>query len=210
MKLALIGSTGFVGTALLPKLLKAGHQVKVLVRSPEKLGDLRNQVDVIQGDMFDRAALERLIQGVDVVISAAGPPRNDKHDSEQHADSLRMIVDVMKTAGVSRIITIAGAAAKIPGQQLGIRQRVLRVLLERVATDLIRTKDIEVGVLAESGLNWTIVRPPIIRAGKTSRKFIARDDDLVSMWVNVEDMAEFMVSLLQTHEWDRRAPVVIS
>ena len=38
MKIALLGSTGFVGTVLLKKALAQGHQLKVLARSPEKIG----------------------------------------------------------------------------------------------------------------------------------------------------------------------------
>lgn len=38
MKLALLGSTGFVGKVLTIKALAQGHQLKVLARSPEKLG----------------------------------------------------------------------------------------------------------------------------------------------------------------------------
>lgn len=48
MKLAILGSTGFVGTVLIQKALAQGHQIKVLVRSPEKLGSLKNRVEIVQ------------------------------------------------------------------------------------------------------------------------------------------------------------------
>ena len=38
MKIAILGSTGFVGKTLLAKALERGYQVKTLVRDPEKLG----------------------------------------------------------------------------------------------------------------------------------------------------------------------------
>ncbi|MCI0709364.1 MAG: NAD(P)H-binding protein, partial [Chloroflexi bacterium] len=144
------------------------------------------------------------------VISVAGPPRTERHDSKQHANSMHIIVNAMKTANVNRIITIAGAAAKVPGTRLGIRQRLLRILLLRIATDVIKTKDIEVRILFESGLTWTIIRPPIIGTGKPAGKVIARADDLAGMRVDVEDITDFILSLLQTHDWDRKAPIVIS
>ena len=37
MNIALIGATGFVGSAILPELLGRGHQVTVLARTPSKL-----------------------------------------------------------------------------------------------------------------------------------------------------------------------------
>jgi len=67
MKVAVLGSTGFVGTLLIQKALKEGHQVRALARSPEKLGDLKDKVEIVQGDMFDPAVLQTLVQGVDAV-----------------------------------------------------------------------------------------------------------------------------------------------
>ena len=37
MKVALIGASGFVGTAVLKELLQKGHQVTAIVRNPEKI-----------------------------------------------------------------------------------------------------------------------------------------------------------------------------
>lgn len=210
MRLAVLGSTGFVGKILIKKALQAGHQVKALARSPEKLGDLQDQVEVIPGDMFDPAAVQLLIQNVDAVISVAGPPRTERHDSNRHANSMHIIVNAMKAANVNRIITIAGAAAKVPGIRLGIRQRLLRILLLRIATDVIKTKDIEVRILSESALTWTIIRPPIIGTGKPSGIVSAREDELAGTRVDVEDITDFILSLLQTHDWDRKAPIVMS
>jgi len=70
MKVAVLGSTGFVGTLLIQKALKEGHQVRALARSPEKLGDLKDKVEIVKGDMFDTTALGSLVQGVDAVSLA--------------------------------------------------------------------------------------------------------------------------------------------
>lgn len=211
MKLAILGSTGFVGTILVQKALKAGHQIKALARSPEKLGALKDKVEVVQGDMFDPAALQLLVQGVDAVISVAGPPRRERHDSEKHASSTKLMVDAMKAAKVTRLITITGAAAKVPGKKLGFKQSLLRLLLANVvAPNVIKTKDIELKIIAESGLNWTVLRPPIIGTGNPSGKVTAREDDMPGTKVDVEDITDFILSLLQTNEWDRKAPIVAS
>lgn len=210
MKLAILGSTGFVGKVLVKKALEAGYQVRALARSPEKLGDLRDGVEVVQGDMFDPATLQTLITGVDAVISVAGPPLEGRHDSNRHADSMRLIVNALNAARVQRIITIAGAAARLPGRRLGLRQALLRTVLKVVRADVIRTKDIEVRILAESGLTWTIVRPPLIGSGNPTGKVAASDTDMTGTRIDVEDIADFLLSLLHTHDWDRKAPIVSS
>jgi putative NADH-flavin reductase len=210
MKLAILGSTGFVGKVLIKKALKAGHQIKALARSPEKLGALQNEVDVVRGDMFEPASLQALITNVDAVLSVAGPPMTGRHDSNQHGNSMRLIVNAMKAANVNRIVIIAGAAARVPGQSLGFKQSLLRVVLNVVRPDTIKTKDIEVKILTESGLTWTIVRPPLIRAGNPVGKVTAREDDMPGTKVDVEDITDFILSALQTNEWDRKAPIVAS
>jgi len=211
MKVAVLGSTGFVGTLLIQKALKAGHQVRALARSPEKLGDLKDKVEIVQGDMFDPAVLQTLVQGVDAVISVAGPPRKVRHDSEKHAVSTRLLTDAMKAAKVDRLVAITGAAAKVPGQKLGFKQSLLRLLLANVVVpDVIKTKDIELKIIAESGLNWTVLRPPIMGSGMPTGNVAASETDMTGTKIDVEDITDFILSLLQTHEWDRKAPIVAS
>ena len=119
MKLAILGSTGFVGTVMIQKALTQGHQIKALARSTEKLGSLKNRVEVVQGDMFDPAALASLVSGADAVISLAGPRsarREGKFYAEHQASYVKLLVDAMKNAKVDRLITITGLVAKVPGQ----------------------------------------------------------------------------------------------
>lgn len=211
MKIALLGSTGFVGTVLLNKALAQGHQVKILARSPEKLGDAKDKVEIVRGDMFDPAVLESLVQGVDAVISVAGPPMNGKFDVVQHANATKNLVYAMKNFKVNRVITVAGAAAEVPGQKLGFKQSLLRFVLGTfVRPDVIKVKDMELKTIAESGLNWTVLRPPLIGSGNPTGKVVASNSDMAGMKIDVEDIADFILSLLKTNEWDRKAPIVSS
>ena len=214
MKLAILGSTGFVGTVLLQKALTQGHQIKALARSPEKLGSLKNCMEVVHGDMFDPVVLASLVSGVDAVISVAGPrsARSEgKFDSDHHASYVKLLVDAMKGAKVDRLITIAGVVAKVPGQRLGFKQSLARFLLGSfVMPDVIKTKDIELKIIAESGLNWTVLRPPLMTTGKATGNVAASEKDMALAKIDVEDITDFILSLLITHEWDRKAPIVSS
>lgn len=211
MKIALLGSTGFVGTVLLKKAFTQGHQLKVLARSPEKIGDVKDKVEIIQGDMFNPAALESLVQGVDAVISVAGPPMNAKFDVEKHARATQDLVYAMKNGKVNRLITITGAAAEVPGQKLGFKQSLLRFVLGTfVRPDVIKVKDMELKTIAESGLNWTVLRPPLIGSGNPTGNIAASNTDMTGMKIDVEDITDFILSLLKNKEWDRKAPIVAS
>ena len=74
MKITVFGATGFVGAEALRQALDRQHEIKILVRSPEKIGNFQNKVEVIQGDYFNKESISKAIHGVDAIISTIGPP----------------------------------------------------------------------------------------------------------------------------------------
>ncbi len=109
MKLAIFGATGFVGKVVTAKALEQGHEIKALVRTPEKLGELMREVTLVQGDLFDSDSIRRTIRDANAVLSCAGPQRNVQYRPEQYEQAMRDIVAAMKDPGVERIITLGGA-----------------------------------------------------------------------------------------------------
>jgi uncharacterized protein len=72
VKIALIGATGFVGSAILKEALDRGHEVTAIVRHPETLpphAKLRPQ----KGDVYNTDEVARLVAGHHAVISAFNP-----------------------------------------------------------------------------------------------------------------------------------------
>lgn len=74
MKAFVTGSTGLLGNNLVRLLVEQGHQVKALVRSPQKaiktFDDL--PVTLVQGDMLDIAEFASELKGCDVLFHCAG------------------------------------------------------------------------------------------------------------------------------------------
>ncbi len=70
MRVAVLGSTGYVGGRLVPKLLDAGHEVRCLVRTPEKLASVewRPDVEVVQADVLDEASMVAALNSIDAVF----------------------------------------------------------------------------------------------------------------------------------------------
>ena len=68
MKVALLGATGFVGSALLKEALDRGHVVIAIVRHLEKL-EKREDLTAKAGDVYDTASLATLIRGNEAIIS---------------------------------------------------------------------------------------------------------------------------------------------
>jgi uncharacterized protein YbjT (DUF2867 family) len=135
-RILVTGATGYVGGRLAPRLVDAGHDVRVLVRDPLKLRDApwASRVDVVTGDLTDAASVARAVEGVDVVyylVHAMGA-KGDFEATEQLA--ARTVAEAARAAGVRRIVYLGGLHPDVPVERLSrhLRSRELvgRVLLE--------------------------------------------------------------------------------
>ena len=144
MKLAITGGTGFVGSHLLDVALAEGHRVAALTRrdQPERAG-----VDWVRGDLQDREALRRLVDGVDAVIHVAGTI-NAPNAAGFHRGNVQGTLAMLAAAtagGIRRFIHVSSLAAREPRLSLygGSKAK---------AEELVHS----------SGLDWAIVRPPAV------------------------------------------------
>ncbi|HEV3481405.1 MAG TPA: NAD(P)-dependent oxidoreductase [Candidatus Acidoferrales bacterium] len=72
MRVCVTGGTGFIGGALVDRLLRDGASVRVLARPSPRADELAARgVDLVRGDLGDSAAVERMAEGADVVFHAA-------------------------------------------------------------------------------------------------------------------------------------------
>ncbi|MBA4111002.1 MAG: 3-beta hydroxysteroid dehydrogenase [Leptothrix sp. (in: Bacteria)] len=159
MKIALIGATGFVGSAVLAELLQRDHQVTVLARHPGKLTPAP-VLTVVQADAQNAAEVAQAVQGHDAVVSAYNPgwAVPDLHD--QFLRGARAIVSGVKTAGVKRLLVVGGAGSLFvaPGVQLVDTPEFPAewkqgALAARQALTELQT---------QSSLDWSFVSPPIL------------------------------------------------
>ena len=70
---AVTGATGFIGRRLVPALARAGWQLRLLMRRDPVIPEWEGvRPEIVAGALSDAAALERLVEGADVVIHVAG------------------------------------------------------------------------------------------------------------------------------------------
>ncbi len=75
MKILVTGGSGFIGAALVKRLVAAGHQVRVLDDNsrgrPRRLADVTADIEFIAGDVRDAEAVDRATRGVEAVAHLA-------------------------------------------------------------------------------------------------------------------------------------------
>jgi dihydroflavonol-4-reductase len=115
MKALVTGASGFVGSAVVRRLLLAGHMVRALLRAGS---DRRNvdglAVEIVQGDLSDRRSLERAVVGCDALFHVAAdyrlwvpdPPALYQTNVEGTVHMMRAAAE----AGVRRIVYTSSVA----------------------------------------------------------------------------------------------------
>lgn len=109
------GASGFIGSAIVRRLLQAGHQVRVLLRehSPrDNIDDL--PVEIVIGDLTDIASLKHAVSGCCSLFHAAADyrlwARNPDDMYKVNVDGTRNIMLMAAAAGVSRIVYTSSVA----------------------------------------------------------------------------------------------------
>ncbi len=107
MKIALIGATGFVGSAILNELADRKHEITAIARTPK---DTANATWVA-ADIFNVDALAEILKGHDAVINAYNPGWTNPNIYDDFLAGSKAIQEAVKKSGVKRFITIGGAGS---------------------------------------------------------------------------------------------------
>ena len=110
MKAALIGPTGFVGSAILKEALDRGIQVTAIGRHPEKL-QAQNNLTTAKSDVMDTDKLSEILKGNDVVVSAYNPGWANPDIYNEFLKGAQSIQEAVKKSGVKRYIIVGGAGS---------------------------------------------------------------------------------------------------
>lgn len=108
-KTALIGASGFVGSAILKELLSRGYHVEALVRNPENVKVENTRLTVKKVDVADTKALASDLKGYDTVISAYNTGWTNPDIYNLTLQNYPRIVEAAKEAGVKRLLIVGGA-----------------------------------------------------------------------------------------------------
>ena len=200
MKIALIGGSGFVGSALLEELLRRGHQVTALARNPGKFS-ARERLAVVDADVLDAAQVARAVSGHEVVVSAYNPGWMEADLYALFLKGSKAITEGVKRAGVKRLLVVGGAGSLYvaPGVQLVDTPEFPAewkqgALAAREALNLIRD---------EAGLDWSFISPPVFLApGERKGGFRIGGDDVLMdgdkpAGISVADLAVAIVDELE-------------
>jgi uncharacterized protein YbjT (DUF2867 family) len=131
------GASGYIGGRLVPELLRAGHRVRCLARSPGKLRDhpWAQDTETIRGDVTDAGSVASAMRGIDVAYYLVHALGSGSGFEETDRRAARIFAAQAHAFGVRRIVYLGGLTPYgVPERELSphlrSRAEVGRVFLE--------------------------------------------------------------------------------
>ena len=207
MKLAIIGATGFVGSAVLQEALQQGHDVTAIVRHPEKLA-VHPSLTAKAVSVFDEAALADVLRGHVAVISAYNPGWTNPDIQSQMIEGSAHIVNATKLAKVPSLLVVGGAGSLeiAPGVQLVDTPQFPAEWKEGA----LGAREVLNQLKNEKKLNWRFISPAVfLEPGKRTGQFRYGDDAVLfnddqPARISVEDLAVAIVEEIAAPRYNQR------
>ena len=199
MKIAIFGATGRTGQLLTQKALAAGHELRVLARTPAKLDIQNDGLTVVQGEVEDRQAVDQVIGGTEAVLNVMAP----------NLEGINNIIEASKNAGVNRLVTTGGGGVPMPGDEPTFMSKLFTGLLKLVSRSTYETGVAYVRAVQASDLDWTVVRVPMLtNDAAKGNLYIGKLGPEMNRSLTREDLADFVLKQATDTTYLRQAPVV--
>lgn len=198
MLVLVLGATGYVGGRVVPELLAAGHSVRCAVRLPAKLDGRawRDRVEVVRGDVTDRASMDAACSGVDAILFLVHAMDGTPDFAAREAAGARTVRDAAAGAGVGRIVYLGGLgdAEDRLSAHLRSRHEVGRILAEGP----VPVTELRAGVIIGSGsVSFEMLRhlTEVLPVMTTPRWVATRTQPIA-----VRDVLRMLVGVLDVEE----------
>lgn len=208
MMIAIIGASGFVGSALLDEAVRRGHTVTALCRHPENIDDDSELVTAKKADVFNEDALAEILEGHEAVLSAFNAGWDNPNLYQDFLEGSKSIQRAAKKADVGRLLVVGGAGSLEiePGKQLVDSPDFPEEYKEGAKA----ARDYYEIIRREKKLDWTFLSPaiqmnPETEHKRTGRYRIGKDQPVYNSEgnsiISVEDLAVALLDELENEDF---------
>jgi putative NADH-flavin reductase len=213
-RIAIFGGNGRIGKQIAKMAIKKGYEVTCIGRSVS-IENIPNEALALQGDVNDEDVIAEAIKNVDVVILALSIARNSKSPFARitgpldlHSNSMKILLKNLNKSKTKRIIKISAQGVGNSKNRTGILFRILiKISNLRFAFNDHEKADL---MLKDTDLDWTIIRPPILKDQFRGKKIIG-DESLITRsntTISRPDLAKWIVEIIDEPRFYRRCVTV--
>lgn len=196
-KIAIIGASGFVGSAITKEALTRGYRVTAITRHPEDIPD-SNNLTAVQADIFDTEGLTGILKGFDTVISSYNPGWNEPEIYRLTIKGYRSIIKAAKKAGAERLLIVGGAGSLYVEE--GKMLLDTGAIPDHIMPGAKALAEVYIKILPEErNIDWVFFSPAqnLIRGERTGNYRTGRDNLILDVKgesvISVEDYAKEMI-----------------
>ncbi len=225
-KVLVTGGTGFLGSYIIKELIKKNYSVRAIQRSPKLPayipGEILNKAEWVEGDILDVISLEEAMEGIQIVIHAAGVVSFVKKDRKEmyhvNVEGTANVVNLALEKNINRFVHISSVAALGRTANGGLVTEEKKWEETKVNTHYARSKyqgELEVWRGISEGLNGVILNPSTLLGygdwNTSSCAIYKKVHDEFSWYtpgingfVDVQDTARATVALMESNISEQR------
>lgn len=168
MKILLFGATGRVGNSIAIKSLDAGHELIAFVRNKSKFTLQNERLSVVEGDIYDNDALEKLSKiDFDILINVIGA--NPLKPTTLFGDTTKVVIDLLtRIKPGKRYLAITGIAQM---EKTLFGKLVVAIFKLTPIKNAIADHQNAFDQISKSTINWTLIGCPYIKDGPETGTF---------------------------------------
>ena len=210
MRVVIFGANGQTGRLLTGQALAAGHDVAAVTRRPAQFPIAHDRLAVVEADVRDAPAVDRAVEGADVVLSALGVPFTRKQITI-YSQGAGNIVAAMSRHGVKRLIVVSSSATE-PHHHADGGFALNRVFQPLVTATIGKTTYADMRRMEElvrgSDLEWTIMRPSGLFDAHGVTAYELHEDQAPGIFTSRAGLAASMLDQATDTRFVRKAAAV--
>lgn len=223
-KILVTGGTGFLGRRIIQRLVDEGYPVRVLARISSNIEPLKKlAVEIVLGDVGDRASVNQALNDIAVVIHAAAATSRSQQDCESVTVlGTRNVLESCKANGIEKLVYISSCSVygvadyqdhQVVTEESGLERfpwrrgaySASKQQAEALVTEAMNAGDFPIVVLRPGtiyGLGGEIFTPMIGLSLANQVFLVFGSGQFVLPLVYVDNVADAVFLCLKTHEAD--------
>jgi putative NADH-flavin reductase len=206
-RIALFGGSGGSGQAFLIQALEAGYSIRALARTPSKISQVHDHLEIIQGDVLNPDDVHKTMEDCDLVVSLFGQVKGSPPDLQTRGT--HHIVEAMQKKGIQKIISLSGGGLPFEKDQPKFADKMIRGLMQLVARNMLVDAKGHAEVLRKSGLDWIVVRGPRLTDGPAKGSYqVGWVGTTGGTQIRRADLAHFILQQVERDRFIHQMPFV--
>ena len=204
MNVLVFGASGKTGREVVRQALARGFNVSAFVRDTARLPLAHANLRLVKGQITDPKAVARAIEGHTCVISTLGVGLPLRHDPVV-IEGVRTIARASEHASIKRLLYMSFIGVS---ESRGAAGFLLKQLAGTVLRHEVADHEVKEAAVAESLVDWTIVRAPKLTNGRLTASYrVGEDIEACSPlpMMSRADVADFMLRQLSDQSFIRKA-----